>query len=256
MTKAMIPEGEHPIRLLLAERYTLVLAGLKLLLHEDPGIDVIGATTSGREALHVILHQRPDVAVLDVDLEEIGALAVLDQLREEKGGAHVLVLSGCVDQRSVQEALFAGARGYVLKQGTSASLLHAIRSVREGGLYVDPDVAEACAAAALSLHPAGRVQPHPRAVTAQEEGVIRLIALGYTAKEIGDRLGISARSVEALKARATDKLDLRHRTKIVQYGVMRGWFCSSAAVMLLLSLALANADPTPRVPAVATAWKA
>lgn len=239
----MQPEGERPIRLLLAEGHSLVLAGLKRLLDEDPGIAVIGATTSGREALRQIHEERPDVALLDVNLHEIGPLAVLAHLRKQGSSARILVLSGCAERHAVQEALLAGARGYVLKQGTSADLLHAIRSVRDGGLFVDAGVAEVCATTAQPREPAASTRDGRRILTPREEEVIRLIALGYTAKEIADQIGLNARSVETLKARATDKLGLRNRATIVQYGVMRGWFRSAFAVMTLLCAALPGASP-------------
>ena len=239
----MKPEGERPIRLLLGEGHTLVLAGLARLLDAESSIAVVGATTSGREALRLIREERPDVALLDINLHEIGLLAVLAHLREEESEARILVLSGCAERHAVQEALFAGARGYVLKQGTSADLLHAIRSVRDGGLYLDAGAAEACA----TIAPARAAR---RPITPREEEVIRLVALGYTAKEIGGQLDIKARAVETLKARAADKLGLRNRATIVQYGVMRGWFRSALAVMTFLCIALPGAPPV--TPAGAT----
>jgi DNA-binding NarL/FixJ family response regulator len=244
----MQPEGERPIRLLLAEGHSLVLAGLKRLLDEDPGIAVVGATTSGREALRLIREERPDLALLDVNLHEIGPPAILAHLREQGSTARILVLSGCAERHAVQEALLAGARGYVLKQGTSADLLHAIRSVRDGGLFVDAGVAEACTTAPPHA-PAAAMRHGRRTLTPREEEVIRLIALGYTAKEIADQLGINARSVETMKARATDKLGLRNRARIVQYGVMRGWFRSALAVMMLLCADAPGASPVEPVSA-------
>ncbi len=239
----MQPEGERPIRLLLAEGHALVLAGLKRLLDEDPGIAVIGATTSGREALRLIREEHPDVALLDVNLHEIGPLAVLAQQKEQESATRILVLSGCAERHAVQEALLAGARGYVLKQGTSADLLHAIRSVRDGGLFVDAGVTEIHPTTTHPHRPAAGRLPARRPLTPREEEVIRLIALGYTAKEIGEQLGINARSVETLKARATGKLGLRNRATIVQYGVMRGWFRSALAIMTILCAALPGALP-------------
>jgi DNA-binding NarL/FixJ family response regulator len=241
---------ERQIRVLLGEGQALVLAGLERLLGEAGDIAVIGCTTSGRKALRLVLDERPDVALLDVDLGESSAIAVLQELQGQGSHVPVIVLSGHTDRHYVQQALVAGARGYVLKQGTSANLLNAIRSVHAGGLYLDPEMAEICVAAAPPRveHAAPRIAVRP--LTAREEEVIRLIALGFTAKEIGGKLGINARSVETHKSRASDKLGLRSRAKIVQYGVLRGWFQAAVAVMACLCLDAPGAAQPPLPPGV------
>lgn len=244
--------SERPIRIVLAEGQALVLAGLAHLLGEVEGIEVIDATTSGRRALSLVLDAQPDVALLDVDLGELSAIAILQEMQAQRCRVPVVVLSGHTDRHYVQQALIAGARGYVLKQGTSANLIHAIRSVHAGGLYLDAEVAETCVSTTPPRIERTVPRTAPRPLTPREEEVIRLIALGFTAKEIGDKLGINARSVETHKSRAADKLGLRSRAKIVQYGVLRGWFQVAVALATCLCLEAACPMPAPFVPDIAT----
>jgi DNA-binding NarL/FixJ family response regulator len=115
-----------------------------------------------------------------------------------------------------------GFRGYVFKRSASGSLLFAIRSVAKGGFHIDPALAgEIIGLSAIGLR---RPPDHASTLTAREEHVLRQIAFGLTLKEVATQLGVTEKSIETYKARASEKLKLRSRANIVQYGVSQGWF--------------------------------
>lgn len=213
------------IRVVLADDHPLFLSGVASLIGGTPDIEVAAIATTGARALQVIAEVKPDVAILDIAMPETNGIALAAKLGGERNPVPTIMLSAHEDRLYVQQALAAGARGYVLKRATSDNLLLAIRSVHAGGIYLDPIVARQHLAAE-------RVAPTTcdnlrrilmASLSVREEEIIRFIALGYTTKEIAAKLAITSKSIETYKARAAEKLDLRSRAKIVQYAVLRGW---------------------------------
>lgn len=213
------------IRVVLADDHPMFLSGVTSLLRDTPDIEVLASVTTGARALQVVAELRPDLAVLDIAMPEMNGIAVVTRLAAEPHSVPAIMLSVYEDRLYVQQALAAGARGYILKRATSDNLLLAIRSVHAGGIYLDPMVASQHLAAERTA-PSARDSLR-RILTAslseREEEIIRFIALGYTNKEIAAKLAITSKSIETYKARAAEKLDLRSRAKIVQYAVLRGW---------------------------------
>ncbi|KMO33199.1 LuxR family transcriptional regulator [Methylobacterium tarhaniae] len=215
-------------RVLLADDHPLLLNGVTALLEACEGLQVVGQAGSGSQALRLIGQLKPDVAVLDIALPDLHGIAVAKQVAKDVPATRIVMLSAHEDRVYVQQALSAGARGYVLKRSASETLGQAVRAVRSGGVYLDPAIAAHLVTASLA-EPASRevAQLDARTLTQREQEVIRLIALGFTTKEAAARLGITDKSVETYKARASDKLGVRSRAKIVQYGILQGWFGSA-----------------------------
>lgn len=213
------------IRIVLADDHPMFLSGVAALIRETSDMEVIASVTTGARALQVIAELKPDIAVLDIAMPEMNGIAVVTKLNAERHPVPAIMLSVYEDRLYVQQALAAGARGYILKRATSDNLLLAIRSVHAGGVYLDPMVASQHLAAERTA-PAARNslrQILMASLSEREEEIIRFIALGFTNKEIAAKLAITSKSIETYKARAAEKLDLRSRAKIVQYAVLRGW---------------------------------
>jgi DNA-binding NarL/FixJ family response regulator len=213
------------IRIVLADDHPMFLSGVASLLREVPDIEVIATVATGARALQVITELRPDVAVLDIAMPEMNGIAVVTRLAAERNPVPAIILSLYEDRLYVQQALAAGARGYILKRATTDNLLLAIRSVYAGGVYLDPIVAGQHIAAERTTPSARNSlrQILAASLSEREEEIIRFIALGFTSKEIAAKLAITSKSIETYKARAAEKLDLHSRAKIVQYAVLRGW---------------------------------
>jgi DNA-binding NarL/FixJ family response regulator len=143
------------------------------------------------------------------------AAAVTARLRGTGGGPSVLVLSACEDVAAVRRALWAGAGGYALKRSAADELVRAVRAVRAvaaGGTYLDPAVAHAMAAARAADE-----------LSEREVQALRLIARGYSNKEIAAQMRVSVKTVETYKARGLGKLGLGSRVEVMRYAVRRGW---------------------------------
>ena len=213
------------MRIFLGDDHPVFLLGLRALLNEE-GLTVVGEARSGTEALRLIGDLEPDVAVLDISMPFMHGIAVTEQLKAAASSTQVIILSGHNDRTYVHQALSAGARGYVLKRSVRENLLRAIHAACNGELYLDPGVAEYLVSGSRFGIVAGNgaSQDRERSLTTRETDVIRLIALGFTNKEVAGKLAITAKSVETYKRRASTKLNIHARSKIVQYAMSQGWF--------------------------------
>ncbi len=210
-------EPRESIRVLLAEDHETVREGLRLLVDAQPDMEVIGEAGDGREAIESARSLSPDVVVLDLSMPGLGGVEIARALKGAGVSAAIVALTRHDDHAFVQVLLDAGASGYVLKQSASVELVRAIRAAASGGRYLDP----ALPARDEDRDPRGRVTT-PRA-TDREIDVLRMIARGYSNKEIAAELDISVKTVEVHKANVMRKLGLRGRTDVVKYAVLNGW---------------------------------
>ncbi|MGE7413286.1 response regulator [Methylobacterium tarhaniae] len=206
-----------PARVLIADSYPLLVNGLRHLLLRTDDLSLVGEATSGSQALNILMDSQPEVAVLDIALPGLNGIDLLRRLSQDSFRTRVVILSAFEESMFVQRALAAGALGFVLKRSDMETTLQAIRAVLRGGLYIDPAVAGHLVAMSKPEGP-------PVTLTIREREVIRLIAFGLTGKEIAGRLGITAKSVETYKSRASEKLGLRTRAQMVQHAALEGWF--------------------------------
>jgi DNA-binding NarL/FixJ family response regulator len=196
------------VSILVADPHPITRAGVRAVLAAHADLAVVGETGYGPEVAALAEKLGSDVLVCETAL--LGA-ADLSLLRER--GCRVLVLTASEDARTTREVLAAGAAGYLLKRATPDQLVQAVRVVAGGGTYLDPEVA-------------GCVLHGPRdesGLSDREEQVIRLIALGYSNKEIAAQLRLSVKTVETYKGRSLEKLNVRTRVGLVEYAARRGW---------------------------------
>ncbi len=212
------------IRVVLADDHPVVLAGIRTLLNADPEVELVGEATDGGEALPMIRAVAPDVAVIDVSMPGLNGLELTERVTGECPGTRVLVLTVHEDAAYVQPLMRAGARGYLLKRSAADDLLRAVRAVASGGVYLDPSIAgHALAETSGSDGRPGTIEGR-EPLSPREAETLRLIAQGFSNKEIARRIDVSVKSVETYKARAAEKLGLRTRAEIIRYGAAHGWF--------------------------------
>ncbi len=208
------------VRVLVAEDHGTMREGLKLLINQEPDMEVVGEASDGHEALRLSRKLLPDVVVMDISMPGMGGLQATRGLQQACPQVKVLALPRHADQGFMAEMLRAGARGYVLKQSLSAELIRAVRAVASGQHYLDPSVTAKVVDAYTGKRPGNESK---ESITEREEEALRLIALGYSNKEIAARLSLSVKTVEAHKANAMRKLDMTSRIDIVRYAVLQGW---------------------------------
>ncbi|MEN3230279.1 response regulator transcription factor [Methylorubrum rhodesianum] len=212
------------IRVILADDHPVVLAGIRTLLNADPEVELVGEATDGGEALPMIRAVAPDVAVIDVSMPGLNGLELTERVTGECPGTRVLVLTVHEDAAYVQPLMRAGARGYLLKRSAADDLLRAVRAVASGGVFLDPSIAGHALAETSGSDGRPGAAEGREPLSPREAETLRLIAQGFSNKEIARRIDVSVKSVETYKARAAEKLGLRTRAEIIRYGAAHGWF--------------------------------
>ena len=208
------------IRVLLADDHAVVREGLKAVVAADPGMEVVGEAADGPSAVDLAARLDPDVVVVDVSMPGFGGAEVTAQVRRDHPGQKVLALTVHEDRGYARLMREAGVSGYVLKRAAADELVRAIRAVAAGGTYFDPALPGAATPPPVGGGP-------PVELSDREEEVVRLIARGYSNKEIAARLDLSVKTVETYKARSLEKLNLRTRVDIVRYATQRGWLADA-----------------------------
>ena len=209
------------LRVFLADDHMVVREGLKSLVNAQPDMHVVGEAAAGGEAWRAACELAPDVVVMDVSMPDMSGAEATERLKSECPQVRVLALTVYEDKGYVRQMLDAGASGYILKRAAADELVRAIRTVAAGGSYVDPTLAGSLVSSYFNQDrtegraPAGDLSE-------RESQVLRLIAWGYSNKEIGWKLGISAKTVDTYKLRLMEKLDLRSRTDIVRHALRHG----------------------------------
>lgn len=212
-----------PIRTVVVDVHPLLVAGARALIDKCDDIVCVGDANSGADGLQLISETLPAVSIIGVSLPDMSGIALAEQIIREGHSANVVVMTHRNDRTEVQMALQAGAKGFVQKESAAHNLLLAVRAVVSGGLFFDPRTARQMAP--LAGHPRDTLSlsTDVPGLTVREQDVLRLVALGYSNKEIGDRVHISVKSIETYKARATQKLKLHSRAQIVQFALAQGW---------------------------------
>lgn len=210
------------LRILLAEDHETVRAGIKMLVDSQPDMTVVGEANNGDAAVRMAGEMVPDIIVMDISMPDLNGLKATKKIKRANPDLKILTLTRHTDEGYLQQLLKAGANGYVLKQSAPAELINAIRIVASGNSYLDPALTERVMSGYVQQATTNR-NANPVEITGREAEVIRLIAWGYTNKEIGGRLTISVKTVEAHKANAMRKLGIASRIDIVRYAILQGW---------------------------------
>lgn len=210
------------LRVFLADDHMIVREGLKALVNAQPDMHVVGEADNGRAAWQLVRELRPDVVVMDVSMPEMSGAEATEQLRRECPRVKVLALTVYEDKSYLRQMLNAGASGYVLKRAVTEELVRAVRTVAAGGSYLDPTLAGQVVSAYFNQDLSGAKESGDM-LSERESQVLRLIAWGYSNKEIGWKLSISVKTVDTYKLRLMEKLNLRSRTDIVRYALRQGF---------------------------------
>ena len=208
------------LRIMLADDHETVREGLKMIVNAQDDMEVVGFAGDGREAVAKAQELLPDVLVMDISMPKLNGLKATEKIHEVCPQVKVLTLSRHADEGYIRELLGAGACAYVLKQSAPAELIHAIRAVAAGGKYIDPKLAAKVMDNYSDRAARGEAKGN---LTDRESEILRLIALGYSNKEIAARLSLSVKTVEVHKANAMRRLNITSRIDLVRYAIFQGW---------------------------------
>ena len=220
------------IRVVLVDDHQIVRAGLKAVLSSARDIVVVGEGASGREALTLAERLDPHVLVMDLSMPEMDGLSATRELQrlaadrarpaDEPETRRVLVLTMHTEDEHLVALLEAGAAGYLLKTVAERELVDAVRTVAAGDVYVQPTAARALARGLARREGNAEERTRFEKLTDREQVVLRMVAEGYTAPEIGEHLSISPKTVDTYKQRIGEKLGLTHRTDYVKFALKLG----------------------------------
>lgn len=202
------------IRVLLVEDHQVVREGIRSLLAGEADFEVVGEASDGNEAVQQVEAKSPQVVVMDISLKGMDGIEAMKRLLKSRPQTQVVALTMHDDAATVDRALRAGARGYVLKGSGIHSLVAAIRSVTRGEAFLSPDVSHYVLRGYLRQDDE-EIDP----LSERERQVLALIAEGFTGREIAEKLGLKPKTVENHRARIMEKLDIHTTAGLVRYAL-------------------------------------
>lgn len=208
------------IRILIVDDHGVMRAGLRLLLADEPDLQVVGEAPNGEEALRLALELQPDLILLDIGMPGLDGIEVTRRLRKLLPRLQVLILTVYEDEALLVEAIKAGASGYVIKRAVEGDLISAIRAVSNGDMYIHPAITRL-----LVKNISPPAEPTTGAVaslTPREREVMDYIIRGFTNRQISEALYISIRTVEGHRASLFGKLGLKNRVELVEFAEKYG----------------------------------
>jgi two-component system response regulator NreC len=201
------------ISVVLADDHNVIRAGLRSMLEQEGDLRVIGEAADAPATTKLVADRHPDVLVLDLQMPGADPAADVARLRGSVPGTAIVVLTMRNDARRARDLLRAGAAGYVLKQAAERNLIAAIRAAAGGGAYVDPELGGAMA----------KLEADPlEGLSEREVELLRLVALGHTNREIGERLFLSVRAIEVNRAKLMQRLGIESRPDLVRFAIAHG----------------------------------
>ena len=215
----------QPIRVLIADDQRVVREGLALVLGLLPEVEVVGSACDGDEAVALAADLLPDVVLMDLRMPRCDGVEATRLLRDRAPQTKVVVLTTYADDRSVIDALRAGARGYLTKDAGGAEIRHALKQVLDSHAVIDPAVQHHVvnAIATLPSAQAGQVlSALPAGLTPREAEVLSLIASGMSNREIAEHLTVSEGTVKSHINHLLTKIDARDRAQAVAFAYQRG----------------------------------
>ncbi len=210
------------IRILIADDHSVIRAGLRTILSTQPELEIVGEAADGNEVLRLANELRPDVVLTDISMPGPvgGGIAVARRLKETLPEIRVLILTVHEDESLLREAIHAGAAGYIVKRAAETELVSAIQAACRGDLYVHPSMTRALFKTPTA--PLVSKSLPTELLTPREIDVLRLLAKGYTNRQIADVLCLSMRTVEGHRSSLMSKLNVRSRVELTSFAEEHG----------------------------------
>lgn len=205
-------------RIVIVDDHTMMREGLRQLIESEPGLQCCGTAGSSSEALTLVESKKPDLVTVDISLPGRNGLELIKDVLAVAPGLPILVISMHDETLYAQRVLKAGAKGYIMKEADSATLLKAIHAVLDGGIYVSPAMS-AHILEAFSGRNANRALEGVHKLSDREFEVFQLIGEGQSTQQIGDTLHISVKTVEVHRAHIREKLKLEDGAAVLRYAV-------------------------------------
>jgi len=211
-----------PFRILLADDHEVVRAGLRALLEEQSGWEVVAEAVDGRDAVDKASRLKPDAVIIDIAMPSLNGLEAVRQIVKAVPHTKVLVLTMYDSDPLIQQVLRAGARGYLLKSDAGRDLVSAIDALRRNKTFFTPKVSQMVLNGYLGKSPKEREvegEPESLRLTSRQREIVQLLAEGKSSKEVAAVLGLSVKTAETHRANIMRKLDCHSVTELVRYAI-------------------------------------
>ena len=214
----------NPCRIIIADDHVLFRQSLKKTLASRPDLEIVGETGDSLQLFDLLNRLLPDVILLDLSMLNFRGMEAVREIKKAYPRLKILILSMHQDKQYLEQAISAGARGYLLKQDTDAELLTAIEKIRRRRIYVSQNLIEELTEDWVkTLHDESTVSPRMGQLTGREREILKLIAEGKGSRDIAGALLISTRTVERHRANIMQKLDVKKTADIVRHAIQRGY---------------------------------
>ncbi len=210
------------MRVLLADDHTIVREGIRLLLSRNPEIIIVAEVADGRSAVEQALALCPDVVVMDIMMPDMDGILATKKIKEKVPHVKIIALSMYADKKFITEMLQAGASGFLLKDCASTELLEAIRSAVAGEIYLGPSISGIVAKLYIDAVSDPPEEGHATLLSRRETEILRKIAEGYSNREIGELLHLSAKTVGTHRRNIMSKLQIYSVAELARYAVKTG----------------------------------
>jgi two-component system response regulator NreC len=207
---------------LIADDHALVREGIIAFLKLCDDIEVVAEASDGLEAIEKAKKFNPDVVLMDISMPKLGGLEATIELKHTNPNIKILVLTQYDDKEYIARFLKAGVSGYLLKRAVGSELVSAIRAVSRGEFYLFSSIASKVVAGYLGKERESAVEDPYEKLTDREKQVLKLVAEGYTHKEIGDMLTISTKTVIAHQTNISEKLGINSRAALIKFAIQKG----------------------------------
>jgi RNA polymerase sigma factor (sigma-70 family) len=210
------------IRVLVADDHAIIREGLRVMLGNQPDLEVVATAANGREAIRLVDEYDPDVAVMDISMPELNGIDAIQQMVPRHPHMKVVVLSIHETKPYVYRALKAGAKGYLIKETAGLEVVEAVRAVQHGERYLSQRIADLLADPSFQqLESSMEINPLD-ALSAREREILQLVAEGKTSQEIGERLSISSKTVDTYRSRLMRKIGVEEMAGLIKFAIQHG----------------------------------
>jgi len=208
------------LRILLVDDHQIIIDGIKSLLKQNDEFVISGEANNGREALRILQHMESDVVLMDIDMPVMNGIDTLKEISKIYPNTKVIILSMHQEAGMIKSLINIGAHGYLLKSCSQAELIEAIRKVGSGQSYFSTEVTLSLLNPMQDKHSAGNLAQEQ--LTERETEIIKLIAEGFSNKEIGSKLFISHRTVDTHRTNLMKKLNVDNIAGLISYAMKNG----------------------------------
>lgn len=210
------------IRVLIAEDHNLVREGIRALLEKSGEVQVVCEAATGLEAIEMVQKHQPDIVIMDLSMPRLDGLQAATRILSNDPSTKIIILSMHADSAMIKQLLQEGVKGYLLKDAVASELMLAVRSAREGRVYLSPTISDSVMSLLLSPSDNEATQTTDL-LTPREKEVLQLVAEGHTNSGIAKLLTISVKTVEKHRANVMSKLEVNDLASLVREGIRQGF---------------------------------